>query len=220
MLEENLYTEKDQISIIVFEVGDEEFAIDLLDVKEIIQAGQIRYLPKSFDFVEGIYNYRGDIIHIINLEKKLKLKEYILYKKSTEKLKELEKTQESNDSEKEVEKEKIEEKSEKTEIDKENYEIIKTEKTNGDSRRKFIIIVNIEAGTIGFFVDRIHNVSHININKIVGLSPIFQTGISAEYIKGIIKFDDRPRILIDLGKILSETEQISIQKELASLVRK
>lgn len=217
MLEEQLYSEKDQISIIVFEVGDEAFAIDLLDVKEIIQAGQIRHLPKSFDFVEGIYNYRGDIIHIINLEKKLKLKEYLLYKKSSEEIKEPERTQESDNSEKKDEKEK----SEKDEKDEKTYEIIKIDKTNGESRKKFIIIVNIESvGTIGFFVDQIHNVAHIDTNKIVGLSPIFQTSISAEYIKGILKFDDKPRILIDLGKILSETEQTSIQKELSSLIRK
>ena len=69
-MQEQMYS-RDQMSIIIFEVAGEQFGIDLLDVKEIIKAGQIRRLPKSLDFVEGIYNYRGDIIHIINLKKKI-----------------------------------------------------------------------------------------------------------------------------------------------------
>jgi len=42
-------------SFIIFQIGWEQFAIDFLDVKEIIRAGQIRKLPKSLDFVDGIY---------------------------------------------------------------------------------------------------------------------------------------------------------------------
>jgi len=71
--------EIDQISILTFRIGWEEFVIDLLDVKEIIQAGQIRKLPKSIDYIDGIYNYRGEIIHVINLKKKLDLDQYLLY---------------------------------------------------------------------------------------------------------------------------------------------
>ena len=71
--------EIDQISILTFKIGWEEFVIDLLDVKEIIQAGQIRKLPKSIDYIDGIYNYRGEIIHVINLRKKLNLDQYLLY---------------------------------------------------------------------------------------------------------------------------------------------
>ena len=71
--------EVEQVSILTFEIGWEQFVIDLLDVKEIIQAGQIRKLPKSLDFIDGIYNYRGEIIHVINLRKKLDLDKYILY---------------------------------------------------------------------------------------------------------------------------------------------
>ena len=66
MIQEGRRIDDEQISVIIFRVGNEEFAIDLLDVKEIIQSGQIRRLPKSLDYIEGIYNYRGNIIHIIN----------------------------------------------------------------------------------------------------------------------------------------------------------
>lgn len=167
--EEVLYEASlDQISIIVFEVGWEQFAIDLLDVKEIIQSGHIRRLPKGYDFIEGIYNYRGNIIHIINLKKKLSLDEFNLYK-------------------------------------------TKGSSIEGDTEKNFIIILNIDNTHIGFHVDRIIQVAHINPEKLIGLSPIFQTGISdVSYIRGIVKFDDRPRIFIDLRRVLSEAEQTTI----------
>ena len=73
MIREQLNNNGNDKSVILFEIGWEQFALDLVDVKEIVQAGQIRKIPKSMDFIEGIYNYRGDIIHIVNLKKKLKL---------------------------------------------------------------------------------------------------------------------------------------------------
>ncbi|MFX1257347.1 MAG: chemotaxis protein CheW [Promethearchaeota archaeon] len=193
MIEEHVYSESNQRSIIVFEVGWEQFAIDLLEVKEIIQAGQIRKLPKSLDFIEGIYNYRGDIIHIINLKKKLNLNEYRLYKPNLS-------STEMDDVNKETE----------TEETKKTIEI---DKTDDNSKMRFIIIVNINNTHVGFFVNRIIEVTHINPNDLIRLSPIFQTSVDIEYIKGVVKFKDRPRILIDFNKILSEAEQILIQKE-------
>ncbi len=70
---------KNQLSGIIFEIGTEKFIIDVLDVKEIIQTGQIRRLPNCPDFVEGICNYRGEIIHVVNLKKRLKLSNAVLY---------------------------------------------------------------------------------------------------------------------------------------------
>jgi len=193
-MQNRMYTERENVSIIVFEVGWEEFAIDLLDVKEIIKAGQIRRLPKSLDFIDGIYNYRGEIIHVINLRKKLDLDEYRLYKSKSELL------------------------SDKEEGEKEENPTAKTP-GNGesDSKNKYIIIVNINNRNIGFYVDKIHNVSQINQENIVDLGGVFQTSLSVEYIKGVIRFEDRPRILMDLSKILTETEQLMIKKELNSL---
>jgi len=174
-------TEEDKSSVIIFKIGWEEFAIELLDVKEIIQAGQIRRLPKSLDFIEGIYNYRGDIIYIINLKKKLNLDQYLLYKSKV-----------AQDEEKDE----------------------KDDDENSESTQKFIVIVNVNNKNIGFIVDRIMNVAYVNEKNLENMSPIFQTSLELSYIKNIIKFEDRPRILIDLGKVLSEAEQIIIQKEI------
>ncbi len=170
---------EEKISVIIFEVGWEQFTIELLDVKEIIQAGQIRRLPQSLDFIEGIYNYRGDIIHIENLQQKLNLDEYVISKERSIELDDIE-----------------------------------------DSHKKYIIIVNLEGTNIGFLVDRILNVSHIETKSLVGLNPIFQTSIGIQYIKGIVKFTDRPRILINLNKVLSESEQVTIQNDLITIKNK
>ena len=191
-------TEKNQISLIVFRVGREEFVIDLLDVKEIIQSQQIRRLPQSFEFIEGIYNYRGDIIHIINLRKKLRLSEYIIYrrKENIEKLpkNEGEKGKELEDGKNEI---------------KRDIEIVDIKE---EEKQNFIIIVNINDTSIGFYVDEIINVSHVGYNELEALSPIFQTSVSMEYIRAIVRSKDKPRIFIDLAKVLSEEELIEMKK--------
>lgn len=175
MLQEQVKKEEDQISIIIFKVGWEQFAIELLDVKEIIQAKQIRKLPGSLDYVDGIYNYRGEIIHVINLMKKLNLNDSILYDSKI------------------------------SDIDE-----------HKNDHTKFIIILNFNNIHIGFLVNQIITVAQIDARDVVGLSPIFQTSLGLDYIKCIVKLKDRPRILLDLNKILAEVEQITIQKEIST----
>ncbi|MFX0028117.1 MAG: chemotaxis protein CheW [Candidatus Hermodarchaeota archaeon] len=179
MIQDQEYKNKNQVSILIFQVGWEQFVIDLLEVKEIIQAGQIRKLPKSLEYIDGIYNYRGEIIHIVNLKKKLNLNEYMLYR------------------------------SKNSSIEEENY----------GNKKKYIIILKVENSLIGFYVDRIINIDHINVNEISELSPIFQTSVAMKYIKGVINFKERPRIMLDLGKILIEIEEFKIQQDISSLTK-
>jgi len=195
MIREDFSNDGNQLSIIIFEIGWEQFAIELLDAKEIIQSGQIRRLPKSLDFIEGIYNYRGDIIHIINLKKKLNLDSYQIYKVAKV---DTEVSEEAKDTEN---------------SGLEGASELNGNGNNGD-KRDFIIIVNVNDKNVGFFVDRIINVAQIPVKNLEGLSPIFQTSIGIEYIKGVLKFEDRPRILIDLSKVLSEAELLTIKKEI------
>jgi len=53
--------------LISFEVGDEEYGLDILAVKEVIRIREITRLPKAPGFVKGIINLRGDVIPIIDL---------------------------------------------------------------------------------------------------------------------------------------------------------
>lgn len=57
-----------------FSVGEEEYGLELLRVKEVIRIREITWLPKAPSFVKGIINLRGDVIPIIDLRDKFGLK--------------------------------------------------------------------------------------------------------------------------------------------------
>ena len=52
---------------ISFSVGAEEYALELMSVKEVIRVREITWLPKAPSFVKGIINLRGDVIPVIDL---------------------------------------------------------------------------------------------------------------------------------------------------------
>jgi purine-binding chemotaxis protein CheW len=58
---------------ISFSVGEEEYGLELLRVKEVIRVREVTWLPKAPSFVKGIINLRGDVIPIIDLRDKFGL---------------------------------------------------------------------------------------------------------------------------------------------------
>lgn len=58
---------------ISFSVGEEEYGLELLRVKEVIRVREITWLPRAPSFVKGIINLRGDVIPIIDLRDKFGL---------------------------------------------------------------------------------------------------------------------------------------------------
>lgn len=67
MVEEKLK----EYQLVVFAVGDEEFGVDISQVREIVRLAQITYLPKAPVFIEGVMNLRGQIIAVTDLAKRL-----------------------------------------------------------------------------------------------------------------------------------------------------
>jgi len=59
--------------LISFIVGEEEYGLDILRVKEVIRLREITRLPRAPSFVKGIINLRGDVIPIIDLRDKFGL---------------------------------------------------------------------------------------------------------------------------------------------------
>ncbi len=59
------------IQVIVFNLGEEMYGVEISQVKEIILPTQITRIPNVPDFVEGVLNLRGQIAAIINLRKRL-----------------------------------------------------------------------------------------------------------------------------------------------------
>lgn len=63
-------------SFVVFKIGNSEFGIDIMNVNEIITYEESTPMPNAPDFIEGVLNYRGNVIPIINLKKRLNLGDY------------------------------------------------------------------------------------------------------------------------------------------------
>ena len=62
------------LQLVSFMIGDEEFAVDILIVQEIIRMLQITKVPNAPDFVDGVINLRGRIIPVIDLRCKMGMK--------------------------------------------------------------------------------------------------------------------------------------------------
>ena len=64
----------DEELFVVFRLDDEEYAVDVDAVQEIIRVPQaLIRVPKSFDFVEGLVNLRGTVLPVVDLRTRLGL---------------------------------------------------------------------------------------------------------------------------------------------------
>lgn len=61
------------IQVVIFVLGDEQFAIDLFDVKEVVEYTSITKLPNVPPYVRGIIDLRGEITTIIDLKHRLNI---------------------------------------------------------------------------------------------------------------------------------------------------
>ncbi|MDY6795622.1 MAG: chemotaxis protein CheW [Actinomycetota bacterium] len=64
---------QEEIQLVAFSLGREEFAVEVTQVREIIRMEEITRMPKTPGFVEGIINLRGQIIAVIDLARRLNL---------------------------------------------------------------------------------------------------------------------------------------------------
>ncbi|MDR2192893.1 MAG: chemotaxis protein CheW [Treponema sp.] len=60
--------------LVTFQLGEELYGINIMDVKEIVRVQDIRGIPDTPPYVEGIFHLRSEIIPIINLHKRFHLK--------------------------------------------------------------------------------------------------------------------------------------------------
>jgi purine-binding chemotaxis protein CheW len=67
--------EPESIQIVEFVLGSELFAIDLFDVKEVVEYTTITKLPNVPAYVKGIIDLRGEITMIIDLKQRLNITE-------------------------------------------------------------------------------------------------------------------------------------------------
>ena len=151
------HADVDRLQLVTFEVGEEEFAVDILAVQEINRMMQITRVPQSRREVEGVINLRGRIVPVVDLRERFGM----------------ERCEHSNESR--------------------------------------IIVVDVNDHTVGFVVDRVHEVLRID-SSIVEPAPAITTSVDSDYIQGVGKLDDRLLILIDLERLFTREDAKQLAK--------
>ncbi|RDU73993.1 chemotaxis protein CheW [Helicobacter anseris] len=64
---------EDVTQVIGFVVGNEEFAVPILNVLEIVKPIDYTRVPKTPDYVLGVFNLRGNVFPLIDLRRKFNL---------------------------------------------------------------------------------------------------------------------------------------------------
>lgn len=62
----------EQLQLVTFEVGPEQFGVDILSVQEINRMMPITRVPQSPPCLEGVINLRGRIIPVVDLRARFK----------------------------------------------------------------------------------------------------------------------------------------------------
>ena len=64
---------EDTMQLVTFQVGDEEYGVDIRRITEVVRPLRITPLPRMPEFIEGVVNLRGVIIPIVDLRKRFAL---------------------------------------------------------------------------------------------------------------------------------------------------
>ncbi|MCX2682623.1 chemotaxis protein CheW [Campylobacter sp. MIT 21-1685] len=67
------HKEDDVIQLVGFVVGDEEYAIPILNIQEIIKPIEYTRVPSVPDYVLGVFNMRGNVMPLIDLAQRFHL---------------------------------------------------------------------------------------------------------------------------------------------------
>ena len=65
---------EDTIQLVTFQVGTEEYGLDISSITEVVRPLKITPLPKMPAFIEGVINLRGVIIPVVDLRNRFALK--------------------------------------------------------------------------------------------------------------------------------------------------
>ena len=61
----------DLLQLVSFNIGEEEFGVDILSVKEINRMQNVTRVPNAPEYVDGVINLRGKVIPIVDLRSRL-----------------------------------------------------------------------------------------------------------------------------------------------------
>ena len=142
--------------LVIFELADEYYGIDIASVESIIKPQAITVVPHAPFFIEGVTNLRGKVVPVVDLRKRFSLP---------------------------------------------------PEDATKDSRIVVVMITNLEVGMVVDGVSEVLTVADGSIEP----PPPMVLSIDSTFITGIAKLEDKLVILLDLAKVLSVEEKISLQ---------
>jgi purine-binding chemotaxis protein CheW len=71
--EEDKEEDEEQLQLLTFMLGSEEYALNIMDIKEIIRPRECTEVPRAPTYILGIISLRGTIIPIFDVNKRLGL---------------------------------------------------------------------------------------------------------------------------------------------------
>jgi purine-binding chemotaxis protein CheW len=63
----------DEVQLVTFTLGDEEYGIPIAQIQEIDRLSRITKVPKAADYVEGVTNLRGEVVPVVDTRKRFDL---------------------------------------------------------------------------------------------------------------------------------------------------
>jgi purine-binding chemotaxis protein CheW len=67
-----------QRELLAFRLGEEEYAVDILRIREIIKTRPVTEVPRAPWFVLGVISVRGQVLPVVDLRRRLRLPERAL----------------------------------------------------------------------------------------------------------------------------------------------
>lgn len=80
------------------------------------------------------------------------------------------------------------------------------------SRDSRIVVVEVADRTVGFIVDKVHEVMRID-GSVVEPAPQMVAGVASQYIDGVCKLEDRLIILLNLHRLFVDVEAPKLAPE-------
>ena len=74
-MNKNQTVEQEEQQLVVFDLAQEAYGVDINVVREIIRMQDITSVPKTLEFVKGVINLRGRVIPVVDLRKRFALPE-------------------------------------------------------------------------------------------------------------------------------------------------
>ena len=75
-MSEQTYSSND-LQLVVFKLGREEYGVSILQVQEIKRITEITRVPHTPEYIKGVINLRGSVLPVIDLKKRLNLPQQV-----------------------------------------------------------------------------------------------------------------------------------------------